>query len=197
MDYLESQFANPRGLIGHLVGVILSIENRERNQWTLSLLHICPTDHLLEIGFGPGWAIQRASELAFDGWVAGVDHSATMLSQARFRNRRSIQSGRVELRHGTATSIPFEDESFDKVYTVNSFHEWGDSAKGLQEAKRVLEPGGLIAVIEHPHGKFGEQEIDAMRVKFTAQLERAGFHSIRFRSTQVQGRHVIAVLGEK
>lgn len=197
MDYLDSQFTNPRGLIGHLVGVILALENRERNRWALSLLNIQPTDRLMEIGFGPGWAIQKASERAMDGWVAGVDRSATMVSQARLRNRHGIQAGRVELRHGTATSIPFEDESFDKVYTVNSYHEWDDSAVGLRQVKRVLKPGGLIAIVEHPHGKIGEHELEAMRTRFTAQLEQAGFHAVRFQSNDVQGRHAIAVLADK
>ncbi len=80
MDHLESQFTNPHGLIGHLVGFIMAFENRERNRWALSLLNILPTDGLLEIGFGPGWAIQHASRIAVAGWVAGVDRSATMVS---------------------------------------------------------------------------------------------------------------------
>ena len=197
MSYLESQFTNPHGPIGHLVGFVMAVENRGRNRWALSLLNIRPTDGLLEIGFGPGWALQQASRIAVAGYVAGVDRSETMVSQARFRNHRGIQAGRVELRHGTANSIPYADESFDKVFAVNSFHEWDNPSLGLQEVRRVLKPGGLVAIIEHPHGKIDEQGIEAMRVKFAAQLEQAGFHAVRFEQGIVQGRPAFAVLGTK
>jgi len=79
MNYIESQFGNPRGIIGHLVGMIMAYENRRRNEWALSLLNIQPTDRILEIGYGPGWAIQQASRFTTQGLVAGVDSSETLL----------------------------------------------------------------------------------------------------------------------
>ena len=175
MNYIESQFGNPRGLIGHLAGIIMAYENRSRNLWTLSLLEIGPADQVLEIGFGTGWAIQQASRMAVNSLVAGVDRSKTMLAQANFRNRNGIKSGRVDLRLGTAASIPFEDEQFDKASAVNSFHEWGEALPGLMEARRVLKPGGLLAIVEHPHGKLDANRIQEIQNDLTTQISSAGF----------------------
>jgi len=196
MKYIESQFGNPRGLIGHLAGIIMAYENRSRNLWTLSLLEIGPADQVLEIGFGPGWAIQQASDMAVNGLVAGVDRSRTMLAQAKFRNRIGIKSGGVDLRSGTAASIPFEDEQFDKVYAVNSFHEWGEALPGLMEARRVLKPGGLLAIVEHPHGKLDAKRIQEIQNDLATQISSAGFDVEQY-TNRIQGRTAIAIVGKK
>jgi ubiquinone/menaquinone biosynthesis C-methylase UbiE len=196
MNYIESQFGNPRGLIGHLAGIIMAYENRSRNLWTLSLLEIGPADQVLEIGFGPGWAIHQASRMAVNGLVAGVDRSRTMLAQANFRNRSGIKSGRVDLRLGTAASIPFEDEEFDKAYAVNSFHEWGEALPGLMEARRVLKPGGLLAIVEHPHGKLDAKRMQEIQNDLATQISSAGFDVVQY-TNRIQGRTAIAIVGKK
>src|SRR5262245_29219561 len=126
MNYLISQFAHPRGPIGRLVGLIMAYENRERNAWAVSVLKVQPTDRVLEIGFGPGWAIERTAALATEGLVAGVDHSHTMVQVATERNVAAVREGRVALQHGSALALPYEAESFTKVLAVNSLHHWPD-----------------------------------------------------------------------
>src|SRR5688572_21018963 len=70
--FLRAQFGRPSGFIGSIVGKIMArtASNHERMHWTLSLVEILPTDRVLEIGFGPGFAIQRSSALASRGFVA-------------------------------------------------------------------------------------------------------------------------------
>ncbi len=135
MSSFRDQFVHPTGILGEVVGLILAYENRDRNQWAVLQLDIQPDDRALEIGFGPGLAIQMASQLATDGLVAGVDHSAVMLGQASRRNRRGVAQGRIDLRQGSAAVLPFADNTFDKAFTVNSFHQWSDSTAGLQEVR--------------------------------------------------------------
>ena len=193
MNYIESQFGNPRGVIGHLVGLVMAYENRSRNQWALSLLNIQPTDHILEIGFGPGWAIQQAGRLTSNGLVAGVDISKTMLKQAKLRNRHGINFGKVILRHGTSVQIPFSDNSFDKVYAVNSFHEWQDPILGLQNVKRVLKAGGLMTIVEHPHGGVTENAITEIGERIKTELVQQGFEVIQVIINSINGSLAIGV----
>jgi SAM-dependent methyltransferase len=195
MKYIESQFSNPHGLVGHLAGIIMAIENRSRNLWALSLLEIRPADQVLEIGFGPGWAVQQASRIAVNGLVAGLDRSRTMLTQAKFRNRIGIKSGRVDLRSGMVASIPFKDEQFDKVYAVNSFHEWGEVLPGLMEARRVLKPGGLLAIVEHPHGNLNDNRIQEIQNGLVTKISSAGFEVVQY-TNRIQGRTAIATVGK-
>jgi len=65
-------------------------DNRDANYWTVGLLDVKPTDHVLEIGFGPGLAIQKVAAIVSKGLVAGVDSSETMLKLAQKRNAASI-----------------------------------------------------------------------------------------------------------
>jgi ubiquinone/menaquinone biosynthesis C-methylase UbiE len=69
-----------------------------------------------------------------------------MVEQARARNETAIQSGRADLRHGCVESLPFEDNSFDKALAINSTQVWPDAVAGLREIRRVMKPGGGIAL---------------------------------------------------
>ena len=94
---LAQQFRQPTGFLGLLAGFFFRI-NLEGIDWTISLLEIQPTDHVLEIGFGPGHGIQQVARLATQGRVAGVDFSETMLRQASRRNAAATAEHPVRVR---------------------------------------------------------------------------------------------------
>jgi SAM-dependent methyltransferase len=70
-----------------------------------------------------------------------------VVEQARARNATAIQSGRVDLRHGSVVSLPFDDNSIDKALAINSMQVWPDAVAGLREIRRVMKPGGWIALL--------------------------------------------------
>src|SRR5262249_27344166 len=107
-------FGRPHGGLGRLGGHIMARMNAKFGAWVIDLLHIAPNDKVLEVGFGPGVAIDRLSNLAAAGRVVGVDPSPEMVEQARARNVTAIRSGRVELQCGSVENLPFGDDSFDK-----------------------------------------------------------------------------------
>ena len=107
---LAQQFRQPTGFLGRLAGFFFRI-NLEGIEWTINLLAIQPTDHVLEIGFGPGHGIQQAARLAAQGRVAGVDFSETMLKQASRLNAAAIAAvwsscGSVKHRYFRIPIIP-------------------------------------------------------------------------------------------
>ena len=102
-------FGRPRGVLGRLGGMIMARTNDGCGAWVTDLLGVAPTDSVLEVGFGPGAVIQRLSKRASAGHVAGVDLSREMVAQARARNAAAIENGKVDLRHGSVGSLPFDD----------------------------------------------------------------------------------------
>src|SRR5204862_367510 len=109
---LEDQFAEPHGLGGLVAGEVMAWRNRGLNGWTLRLLGVRRTSRVLEVGFGPGVGIRMVAALARRGRIAGVDPSALMVKRARWRNRKAIHSGRVDLRRGDVRALPWPDGAF-------------------------------------------------------------------------------------
>src|SRR5262249_18494786 len=139
-------FGRPQGLLGRVGGLIMARTNQQCAAWVIDLLDIQPHDRVLEVGFGPGVGIQLLAQSASAGYVAGVDYSEAMVAQATARNAQAIERGRVDLRHGSVEHLPFADQSFDKTLAINSMQVWPDAGAGLREMRRVLKPGGSIAL---------------------------------------------------
>lgn len=197
INSLTSQFGNPTGLLGSLVGSVMAYENRERNLWAVSLLDIQPSDHILEIGFGPGLAIQQIAFSATSGFVAGVDQSAVMLRQASKRNAEAIQAKRVELKLGSVADLPYPDQSFDKAIVINSLHHWPDGQAGLREIERVLKPKGLLVLVEQPRSSATEAAITDLGNALMSQLVDAGFCESHFVTKAMKPAATVAALGRK
>lgn len=197
INTLTSQFGNPTGLLGSLVGSVMAYENRQRNLWAVSLLDIQPSDHLLEIGFGPGLAIQQIALSATTGFVAGVDQSEVMLRQASKRNAEAIQAKRVELKQGSVANLPYPDQSFDKAIVINSLHHWTDAQAGLREIERVLKPKGLLVLVEQPRSSATEAAITDLGNALMSQLVDAGFCESHFVAKAMKPAATVAALGRK
>ncbi len=143
---LQKQFCLPRGLVGRLIGWFMARDNERMNRVAIESLAITPDDDVLEIGFGPGQAIELIVKRTAARRIAGVDPSAIMVEQARARNRESVDSGRVSLVQATVDALPFEDQQFSKVCAISNFRIWPDRARGLAETRRVMRPGGTLAL---------------------------------------------------
>jgi ubiquinone/menaquinone biosynthesis C-methylase UbiE len=123
-------------------------------RWTVALLDLQPTDHVLEIGFGPGIGIQHAVAQATAGVVAGVDYSPAMVRMARHRNVAAIRARRVVLTHGNVGALPYPDAAFDKAFTIHCIYFWADPRACLAEVRRVLRPSGRLAVTIMPKDRW-------------------------------------------
>jgi len=179
---IAQQFGKPRGPLGRLAGFIMRVRpsNRLRNSQTLDLLHIRPDDRVLEVGFGPGLAVARAAELASGGMVIGIDHSELMLRQARRRNAKAISAGRVELLLGSADALPRFEGRFDKVLAVNVYMFWKDPVSVLGGLRRVMNPGGVIALTTQPRRRGATaDDTRAAAERMASSLRAARFDEVR------------------
>lgn len=196
--FLREQFGRPAGVMGNIVGMIMARtpSNRDRLHWTLSLLDIRPDDRLLEIGFGPGLAIEAASRIATKGFVEGIDHSGVMVRQASRRNSQAIRAGKVILRHGSASDLPEFREQFDKIFTINSIHFWDDPVGSLMALRTLLKPGGVIAVTLQPRSRDATDETTKeIGKEVLVNLERAGFSQVRLEIGRIKPVSVACAMG--
>jgi SAM-dependent methyltransferase len=143
---LGRQLRHPSGFPGRVIGHGMAMANRWPNRIAIEALDIAPGDVVLELGFGPGKAIAQLASAIGSGHVLGIDQSATMLAQASCHNRQAIERGRVELRHGNFGALPWPTASIDKVLAVNTAYFFHSEAVEVREARRVLRPGGLMAI---------------------------------------------------
>jgi SAM-dependent methyltransferase len=188
IDAAYAQFGCPTGLWGRAAALLMAhrSSNRRRNSWAVSLLEVRRDDRLLEIGFGPGLAIRELSQIAVDGYVCGIDHSELMLRWARRRNAEGLRRGVVDLRLGSVDELPEFDAPFDKILTVNTMLFWSEPVARLAELRRLLRPGGLIAVVHQPRGPGATDETSAAKGReIAAALDEARFSDVRLETLKL------------
>lgn len=168
---LMRMFGCPTGLLGRLGGLILAFEKGEFIPWVVDQLSITPGAQIVEIGFGPGVALQYVAKQTPAGHIAGVDYSDVMLRQATKRNTAAIAAGKIEVHYGPAAALPFRAETFDGAFSINSMQLWPDAVAGLNEIRRVLKPGGNVALGFTSHAGQAPEVLPGLATA-------AGFHQI-------------------
>jgi ubiquinone/menaquinone biosynthesis C-methylase UbiE len=101
---------------------------------------------VLDIGFGGGYLLNRMSSVVTDGLLAGVDVSPAMVAHAEKRYQKAVRAGKLKLKCAAVESLPFPDNHFTTVCSVNSIFYWQNVKQGIQEVKRVLLVGGKLAL---------------------------------------------------
>lgn len=106
---------------------------------------------VLEIGCGSGaFTTFIARAVNEQGKVYALDIQSEMLNQLRYKlskpENQDIKN--IELVNASAYKLPFDDDFFDLVYMITVLPEIPDQNKALQETKRVLKLGGILAVTE-------------------------------------------------
>ena len=96
----------------------------------------------LEIGHGPGYLGLEWLKHTQNTTLAGLDISPDMHALVK-RNAQSYGlAERTQYHLGNCDHLPFEDNTFDSVFTNGSLHEWANPCTAFDEIWRVLKPGG-------------------------------------------------------
>ncbi|MFV2019627.1 methyltransferase domain-containing protein [Micromonospora sp. LOL_023] len=132
--------------IAYLDQAATSDPGREYKQRLLTALDLRPGLTVLDVGCGPGTDLPAmAVAVGSDGAVIGVDHDPEMLEQAQ---RRSAAHPQVSVRAGDAHALPFGDASVDRARIDRVLQHLADPRQALAELRRVVRPGGLVALAE-------------------------------------------------
>lgn len=136
----------PGAMPGRLGSWVNSYLNRPLYALMADALDIRPEDNLLDVASGSGVFLADYASAA--GQVAGIDLCEPKVELARERLHDRIAAGTAEVVAGDARSLPWEDDVFSAVTSMDA---WGfvllpDPAPVLSEMHRVLRPGGRLVV---------------------------------------------------
>lgn len=98
---------------------------------------------VLEIGLGYGTVSQRLAESGAD--YTGLDIAAGPVAMVNNRLEQLGLTGKAC--QGSILDAPFPDNTFDWVVAIGCFHHTGNLQRALEEARRVLKPGGKAMVM--------------------------------------------------
>ena len=186
---LLSQSGKPRGRFGRFLVRGMNFGHSGLTRWGLTKVEIRDNATVLDIGCGGGRALERLASLASLGKVVGIDYSEDSVAVARKRNQRLIATGRVEVLHGSVSSMPFPDATFDCVSAVETYYFWPDIAADLAEVRRVMKPSGQMVIIAGMYrgSRFDKRNMRLIRAggircfsvqEFEETLQDAGFSAV-------------------
>ena len=125
---------------------------------------------ILDLACGTGVVTRAAAQvLGPAGSITASDLNEGMLAEAR---RQGAGSFPVEWRQADASSLPFEDDSFDAVLCQEGLQFVPDKRSALSEMRRVLRPGGVAAVSvwrEPEHNPYLVAMADGLRTHLSVE----------------------------
>jgi ubiquinone/menaquinone biosynthesis C-methylase UbiE len=176
---IAGHLAHPRGEMGANVAERMNENNAGVTSLMYDHLNVGPKSRVLEIGFGNGKLLTQL--LGMVARVDGIDISKDMIDTGKRLQAEAIAEGKLTLSYGSTSSIPFGDDTFDAICTANTLYFWKDVPKDLAEIKRVLKPGGRLAIGIRSRSKMELMPFTAYcfqmyeKEEVEAMLEAAGF----------------------
>lgn len=144
--------ADPHGDAGEIMLVRMGETHSSVTDWAFGLLDLNGSERVLDIGCGGGDALKKISPRIISGTLTGADHSEVSVQLTKRNNSADIESGKMSVVNASVDSLPFPDNCFDLIYTIESFYFWGNDAASLREVNRVLADGGIFVIIADIHG---------------------------------------------
>ena len=139
---------------GPYLGGVASLEDRARMpsyqamfRTLIDVIAPRPGEAILEVGCGAGSLVRLlARRLGAPNPITAADVNPFLLREAAQLAEADGLAGLIQFRHGNAEALPFDDDSFDCVYSVTVFEEC-DAGRAIAEAMRVVRPGGRVGLV--------------------------------------------------
>jgi ubiquinone/menaquinone biosynthesis C-methylase UbiE len=135
---------------------------------TIRLMDLRSGERVLDLGCGSGWATRLLARLVGEGpegfgQVVGVDVSDEMIRHARTASK---DFDNILYIVGSAQQIPWEENFFDRVLSVESFYYYGDQDRALTELFRVMAPRGRLFILINLYkdNVYSLQWVDKLKV---------------------------------
>lgn len=125
----------------------MNASHSKLTDWGLQHVSFANQQTILDAGCGGGRTVGKLAAMATEGKVYGVDYSEESVAASKRANARWIEMGRVEIRHGSVSQLPFPDGMFDLITAVETHFWWPNLPGDMREIFRVQKPGGQLILI--------------------------------------------------
>lgn len=166
----------------------------------LADLHLCPDDQILDLGCGDGWLCRTLATLCPEGAIVGLDISDNIVRHAR---EQSVGLDNTLYSPGVAEEIPWAEEYFSRVVSVESAYYWSSPENALREIFRVMKPGGKITFLLSLHGTNTRashlpEDLEALLQFKSAQewveiMKNSGFSQVESERLQPQNSTAVSI----
>lgn len=179
----------PRGSAGEQMLNRMNESHRSVTEWALGFFDLNGIERFLDIGCGGGETLKTVSKLIPNAMLTGVDYSELSVGLTRKNNADLVDSGKLTVTWADVADLPFADESFDRIITVESFYFWSDPQNDLREVCRVLSKGGVFLIVADVYGdaELTPENIASIEkynlfnptlAEFESLLKNAGFRDV-------------------
>lgn len=141
---LAQQLRKPEGKKGQEIALMMQETNAGMTEHALRLLEIRPGDEVLELGPGNGQHVASIFRTFHPDHYEGLDISQTMIRDCLKFNKELVRAGKARFTWYDGRVFPLENNSVDKIFTVNTVYFWENPRNTLEELDRVLRPGGRL-----------------------------------------------------
>jgi ubiquinone/menaquinone biosynthesis C-methylase UbiE len=169
--------------------------NEAMRDEAIDWLDIDEEDHVLDVGCGTGFATEGL--LQHTEHIYGLDQSPHQLSRAyeKFGKR-----GSVRFHMGDAERLPFQEDSFDAVWSSGSIEYWPNPVDALRECRRVTKPGGTVLIVgpDYPNRTIFQKMADAIMLFYDEEeadrmFSAAGYEEFEHRIQQATDKSPRAI----
>ena len=148
-------------LLGKVMdGLIWGLDRELSARWIEDALAPVPADFsgsLLEVPVGTGVLTMPLYASLPEAKITCLDYSADMMENAKKR-AAAMKLSNVAFVQGDVGALPFENESFDLVLSLNGFHAFPDKDAAFRETCRVLKKGGVFCGCFYIAGEFARTD---------------------------------------
>lgn len=145
LEEIAQQLRQPKGEKGIEMANMMHETNINMTLHAIEKIAIQADDIILELGHGNGKHIPYLLQIQQNINYYGLETSALMVREAKVANHKYLdQQAFFHLYDGM--KIPFTDNYFTKIFTVNTLYFWHDPKSMLRELYRILQPNGMIAL---------------------------------------------------
>ncbi|AOC94237.1 Phthiotriol/phenolphthiotriol dimycocerosates methyltransferase [Flavobacterium anhuiense] len=146
LQAIASQLKHPSGEKGIEMANMMNETNINMTKHSIQNLNISNENRILELGHGNAGHVEFLFEQAEKPKYYGLEMSELMFQEARQINRNFVSQKQAFFSIYDGNTIPFEDGSFDKIFTVNTIYFWQKPEELLSEIYRVLKSNGTFCL---------------------------------------------------